>query len=290
LEDFAAHHVVYLELRSTPKILLIKHGLGEKATKRDYVETILATLQEFEQEQKCASSSLLPLTCRFLVAVDRSQSLNDAQEHVDLAVNMAQESEYVVGVDLGGNPTKGDFGSLVQILQRARDAGLKVTLHCAEVSCGQDTPHDSPAEVAARREASAMLDFCPDRLGHALLLSPALQQRLQLLQIPVETCPTSNVMTLELAHVYQGSLLQGLSHHSALEQWLACGHPLAVGTDDPGVFDTNATLELELLAKAFDLTRPQLARLLFQSMEYAFCTETMKHEVQERMKAYNNTT
>jgi adenosine deaminase len=118
LEDFAIHHVVYLELRSTPKQLLVSSpgGSSELASKRQYCLTIIQCMKDFEQREeerynqevaKGVSSPRLPMTCRFIVAVDRSQSVKDAFEHVSLAEALFKEhSERVVGVDLGGNPTK----------------------------------------------------------------------------------------------------------------------------------------------------------------------------------------
>jgi adenosine deaminase len=117
LEDFAEHHVAYLELRSTPKNLLFKSGGSEQADKRSYCKTILECMQSFEKkeitrfESESAADShtlpRLPMVCRFIVAIDRSQPINDAYEHVDLAESLKSEfGDFVVGVDLGGNPTK----------------------------------------------------------------------------------------------------------------------------------------------------------------------------------------
>jgi adenosine deaminase len=117
LEDFAQQHVVYLELRSTPKQLLLAFGGEEITTKRTYCETILEAIKKYETKEELryqrevsegvVSSPRLPLVCRFLVAVDRSQSAADAMEHVQLALSLQQDfKKYVVGVDLGGNPTK----------------------------------------------------------------------------------------------------------------------------------------------------------------------------------------
>lgn len=122
----------------------------------------------------------------------------------------------VVGVDLSGNPTLGHFDTWIPALQRARDGGLKLSLHCAEV--------DNPAEV---RE---MLAFRPERLvrappppwrrpawrvctalsarmrrgcaaplpqGHAVTAAMDDTLRAELLdsRIPVELCLTSNVLS-----------------------------------------------------------------------------------------------
>jgi adenosine deaminase len=101
----------------------------------------------------------------------------------------------VVGVDLGGNTTKQDFGMFQHLFQQAQNAGLNVTLHCAELPIKDDPNNHDDDNRRRYKEAAAMLHFQPDRLGHALLLPPSLQALLKQLQIPVETCPTSNVTT-----------------------------------------------------------------------------------------------
>lgn len=116
LEDFGRHHVVYLELRSTPKELLVQTGGTEIADKKRYCLTIINAMRDFESREKKrynneraseVPSPLLPMVCRFIVAVDRSESVEDALEHVQLATTLRKEqTESIVGVDLGGNPTK----------------------------------------------------------------------------------------------------------------------------------------------------------------------------------------
>jgi adenosine deaminase len=172
LEDFAQHHVVYLELRSTPKQLLLAFGCEKTASKRMYCETVLDAIKKYEMKEEWrykrevsdgVSSPRMPLVCRFLVAVDRSQSAADAIEHVQLALSLQEDfKKYVVGVDLGGNPTKvsyltcrtncllkgrlsradrfaflllaiqNNFKDFKQAFELARSGGLKVTLHCGK--------------------------------------------------------------------------------------------------------------------------------------------------------------
>ncbi|GAX21147.1 adenosine deaminase [Fistulifera solaris] len=273
LHDFAAHNVLYLELRTTPKVL------NAECDKRQYLETVLGVMNEFEQ------SRTRPMTCRLIVAIDRSLSEQEACENVELAIDLRKSTLYadrIVGMDLGGNPTRGDFRIVRPHLERARQAGLRITLHCGEVadSGAMTSDHDDESSPPKYSETQAMLEFGPDRLGHALFVPNTLwssQQR----HIPVETCPMSNVMTLELAQHVRGHLIEGLQQHPQLREWLDTQYPLAIGTDDPGVFDTNPTKELWLLCRAFDLNVSMICRLVEQSVEYAFCDETTKRRLQK---------
>ena len=143
LQDFAKEHVVYLELRSTPKQLLVATSGSEIADKRDYCITILKSIKDFEQRDEARYNQELekgvqfprvPMMCRFLVAIDRSQSVENAWEHVQLAENLKREfKDSVVGVDFCGNPTKGHFNNFQAAFQKARASGLRITLHCGKL-------------------------------------------------------------------------------------------------------------------------------------------------------------
>lgn len=353
---FALHHTAYVELRSTPKRLLLDFRTANSSaaktsnasssssssvnpdhlcTKQQYVETIIRVMREFEREEEiryrnemeqqqkdyCGDSDgegwmlpvvRLPMVCRFIVSVDRSQSLLDATENIELAIRLKQQQQqhplhqddsdekhsnnvynnYVVGVDLGGNPTKNDFRDFEALFDQARAAGLKATIHTAEIPCSK------PGDQQQYTEALSILRFRPDRIGHGVLLPADLMDQLQILKIPVEVCPTSNVMTLELHHQNSdsdrqelpGDLVAGLKQHVSLLRWINGNHPVAICTDDPGVFDTNPTQELWLLTLAFpnifSSTLQQLASLSLQSMEYAFCDQESKRNVLDRMQRH----
>jgi len=147
LHDFAQHGVAYLELRSTPK----QFGSADAiiCDKRGYCQTILDVLEEFEREemeryeaQQTASvddngnnignAVRLPMRCNFIVSIDRSKSVEAGMENVNVALQLKESNPHVVGVDLGGNPTKNDFADFRECFQRARDGGLKVSIHCGE--------------------------------------------------------------------------------------------------------------------------------------------------------------
>ncbi len=58
---------------------------------------------------------------------------------------------------MSGDPRVGKFSDFSGLLMRAKEGGLKLSLHCAEI------PEQN-------NETPEMLDFKPDRLGHCIYM------------------------------------------------------------------------------------------------------------------------
>lgn len=288
LEDFAHDNVVYLELRTGPKVLLLDHDKPELGycSKRQYLTTILNCMSMFERQEQARyddevgssgneqNPTRLPLIPRLIVSVDRSGTPEQAEENINLALEMTKSHpNYVIGVELGGNPTRNDFRTFEPVFQTARDSGLQISIHCGEVPTAQNSSDSSNATLKkAYEEASAVLQFRPERLGHALLLPDDLMDDLmqQSIRIPIECCPTSNVMTLELAMHHGGNLVNGLKRHPQLEKWIQKKYPFSINTDDSGIFCTNLTKEYLLVAKVFELSEDDLVAIMLQAIDHIF--------------------
>jgi adenosine deaminase len=321
LMDVMEDGVVYIELRTGPKCLLRRRcyrhsnnsdigGEGDEemmmtmATKKEYVETIIEIMQEFEMRErrryeeditKCrqllqfengttynsTSSSTqddsrmtmleqivrLPLIPRLIISVDRAGTVEQADENINLAIELFQQKQssnqkYIVGVELGGNPTRNDFAIFEATFERARKAGLRVSIHIGEVPMQSND--------VRYNEALKVINFRPDRLGHALTLSPSLMDLLEKNPIPIECCPTSNTMTLDFALHHEGSLIDGIKMHPHLTKWIDLKYPISINTDDSGVFCTNLTKEMMLVAKAFDLDEKKLSEIVLSSVDHVF--------------------
>lgn len=71
---------------------------------------------------------------KLMVSIDRRQGKESASETVDAAVvAYHQNPKIIVGLDLSGDPTKGLVSDYLPVLARGRNAGLKISIHCAEV-------------------------------------------------------------------------------------------------------------------------------------------------------------
>ncbi|XP_021719672.1 adenosine deaminase-like protein isoform X2 [Chenopodium quinoa] len=191
VEDFAAENVVYLELRTTPK-----RNDSRGMSKRSYMEAVIEGLRKvdvldidfgstevgLEENGKsgqmiddCVGISRTKIYVRLLLSIDRRETLAAAMETVKLALEMKDLG--VVGIDLSGNPKVGEWITFLPALRFAREQGLRVTLHCGE--------------VPNQEEIHAMLDFLPERIGHACCLEEDAWRKLKISKIPAQRNLTS---------------------------------------------------------------------------------------------------
>jgi len=72
---------------------------------------------------------------KLLISINRKEGFESAKENINLAIQfMKKYPQYVVGVDLSGDPTAGDIENFLQLLEMSRNVGLKIAVHCAEVN------------------------------------------------------------------------------------------------------------------------------------------------------------
>ena len=234
LEDFTADNVAYAEIRTTPR-----HDIMDA---EEYIEACVKGIQEFERinhRSNRAASKHCPTAARLLLSIGRSFTLTVAMETVRLAEKYAKScGNYVVGVDVSGNPKKGEFATFLPALEKARKAGLPVSVHCGEVH--------NPFEV------DQILKFKPDRLGHALIMDKSHLSTLERNNIPIEVCPTGNMITLELDNLRQ---------HPVLARCLRQGYPISLNTDDSVLFGTTLSEEYFRVSSAFLLSKQDVKRL-----------------------------
>ena len=256
IRDFSNENVRYLELRSTPR------NVNGKMTKHEYVQAIIDGIISCQQ-----SNSLIKV--KLLLSVDRSQTLSSAKETVALC--QAFQKLYpniIVGIDLSGDPEKGDVLPLLDVLSVAKkESNLKFSFHLAEIP-GVDS------------ETEVLLNFLPDRIGHGTFIHPDcggseyLYDILRNKNIPVEVCLTSNYLTQTVAS-YQDS------HFFPL---FKCAHPLTICTDDKGVFNCTLSSEYVIVAKSFNLSKKDIYRLSLKSIDYIFSTVDEKNSLRSLWK------
>lgn len=179
-----------------------------------------------------------------IVSVDRSQSVQEAKETVSLAVELQRSPSLlpIVGVDFSGNPHLASFSAFRSVFDDAREAGLACTVHFAETTNEEDS--------------LAIMDFAPERVGHAALMSDAVFSIL--VEKGMRKSSDENIPPTPTSP--STSPCPGIGVEICISSNLACklheavgGHPFAdilragiitsLCTDDKGVFGVNITTE-----------------------------------------------
>ena len=165
----------------------------------------------------------------------------------------------VVGIDLAGTETRAleldadQVGAYQDLFQRARDAGLKTTVHTGET---RGTGAEGVIAVVDRLR--------PHRIGHGIRAAydEAAMRLLREQDVVLELCPTSNL------HTHAVSGVDELKHivHTFLDR----GVKLTLNTDGPYLLETDMQSEVDLVERHAIMTPDQVDRALALAREYSF--------------------
>ncbi|KAL8822225.1 MAG: hypothetical protein Q9191_007034 [Dirinaria sp. TL-2023a] len=227
--------------------------------KESYVTTVLSCIKDYDRDR---------LSTFLILSIDRRNTPEEAMEVVDLAIKY--RSHGVVGIDLCGDPSKGDIKIFLAAFTKAKLNKLKITLHFAEV------PASSTVE-----ELETLLSFEPDRLGHVIHVPEHVREEIIERKLGLELCISCNV---------QAKLIEGgiADHHFGY--WKNTDCPVALSTDDLGIFCSNLSNEYLLVAQAFGLSQGDSLALCDRAIDAIFGDEKekarLRHAISEMRVEY----
>ncbi|MBL8165448.1 MAG: adenosine deaminase [Anaerolineae bacterium] len=208
--DAAADNVKYMELRFTPRAL-------SNILNCSYEEIISWVCQAASAEAAAHN-----IQVRYIVSMNRHESVEIGEQVLNAA--LALRALGIVAIDLAGNENGFPAEPFRDVFERAKTAGMGVTIHAGEWA-GVESMYTAIHNLGA------------DRIGHGVraLEDPGLVDLLTERQIVLEICPTSNV------------------HSGVVSDWTE--HPIqalyknrvrtTINTDDPLV--SNITLSDEIV-------------------------------------------
>jgi len=165
----------------------------------------------------------------------------------------------VVGIDLAGTETRAleldqdQVAAYQDLFQKARDAGLKTTVHTGET---RGTGAEGVMAVVDRLR--------PHRIGHGIQAAydEAAMRVLRDQDVVLELCPTSNLHT----HAVSGP--DELKH--IVQTFLDRGVKVTLNTDGPYLLETDMQSEVALVERHGIMTPHQVDRALATAREYSF--------------------
>ncbi|KAL4786363.1 hypothetical protein BJX76DRAFT_125499 [Aspergillus varians] len=258
LQDFLDDGVRYLELRTIPRA-----APNSSFTRDQYLSTVLDTIATFK------SQNLNKISVYLILGIDRGQLTNGstyALEIIDLAI--ANRARGIVGVDVCGNPTKGDISQCRDAFAKAKEHGLGLTVHFAEVH-----------SVGLREELQTMLSFNPDRLGHIIHVPDDIKLEIARRRLGLELCMSCNVH----AKMFDGGFLD---HHFGYWRHEEC--PVVLCTDDVGFFCSPVSNEYSLAAEHFQLNRNDILNISRKAIDTIFGGEEEKERLRKLLDEFES--
>lgn len=247
VEDAANNGLHYVELRFSPGYMAMTHQHPVEGV----VEAVIAGVRE-----GCRDFNV---EARLIGIMSRTFGETACLRELDA---LLAHRDGITALDLAGDEL-GFPGSLfLSHFNRARDAGLRITVHAGEAA-GPDSIWQAIRELGA------------ERIGHGVkaIEDRGLMDFLAEQRIGVESCLTSNIQTSTVASLAQHPLKVFLEH----------GVLASINTDDPAVQGIDIQHEYRVAAPAAGLTPTQIRQAQINGLEIAFLSDEEKAALRKRV-------
>jgi len=251
--DFLAEQA-YLNVAYTEAHFTISTHLANGANGGEVLAALAEAIAEGERRYG--------VTLRLIPDIVRNVGVEPADRTLEWAL-AGRERGVVVALGLSGSEARFPNEPFREHFAAAARAGLRRVAHAGE--------HAGPESIRS------VLDICgAERIGHGVraVEDPALVEELRASQIPLEVCPSSNLLL---------GVAPDLEHHP-FDRLYRSGVALSVNSDDPSFFNTTLTREYLRLHQAFGYTPPELAGLVLGALHQSFLPEPERATLEETFR------
>jgi len=203
-----------------------------------------------------------PIEVRWIAGLPRFLGPEESTRVVKELV--AADFQSLVGVTMGGPEKEFPHAEHAEAFRLAAEGGLRLSCHAGEA--------DGPQSVW-----SAINDLNVERIGHGVRSTedPRLVGYLAEEGIPLEVCPTSNVMT---------GIFKDVAHHPIRDLYEA-GVPVTLNSDDPAFFGSDLNEEYVKLHR-LGWTEEELLELVENGFAAAFTDEETIENLLDEVQSY----
>lgn len=226
-----------LELRYAPTFI----EMGHKMTYDQIHSAILRGIEKAESQY--------PMAVGLICIIQRILPVKDSVKVFDFVMT---NKDTFVGVDLADNEEGFDSKPFAPYFLNAKKAGLGITIHSGE----------APNPKAPKWVMDAVEVLGAQRIGHGVQIyrDENVMQIIRDRGIPLELCPTSNMLT---------NAVPDLKDHP-LKKLLDFGIAVTINTDDPGIFNTNLNREYRIGREILGLSFEELEKCAQNAAEHSF--------------------
>ncbi|MBK0030800.1 adenosine deaminase [Erwinia sp. S43] len=247
VEDAARAGIHYAELRFSPGYMAMTHNLPVAGVVEAVIDGVKAG---------CAAHNI---DVRLIGIMSRTFGEQACLRELDA---LLAHRDGITALDLAGDELGFPGNQFLSHFNRARDAGLRITVHAGEAA-GAESIWQAIRELGA------------ERIGHGVkaIEDRALMDYLAANGIGIESCLTSNIQT---------STVASLASHP-LKAFLEHGILATINTDDPAVQGIEIGHEYEVAAPAAGLSQQQMRTAQDNGLKIAFLSEAEKAAVRARV-------
>jgi adenosine deaminase len=246
-KEYRSSGVTQMELRFNP----MKRNLGGERDLDHIIQAAIRGMDRAVLEYGCQTGLI------FCLAREFDARINEII--VDKAIKY--RSWGVVGIDLAGSEDHAmelmpeEALRYAELYKRAREAGLKTTVHTGE------TTNSGPEGVRAVCEL-----LRPDRIGHGVQAAydEGAMKILRNQKVALEICPSSNLSTHAVADWAE------MKH--VMRTFMDRGVQITINTDGPYLLGTDMKREIELCEKHGILNDAEIDQCLAAAREVSFLT------------------
>jgi adenosine deaminase len=245
-EDAAKQNIRLLEVRFSPDWAFHGHNLDWDAC----LDGLLRARERAERE--------FDIAIGYIVITSRSMGAESCVRTMDWAI---RHKNHFVGVDLADAEDIYPIKHFAKPVLRAKDAGLKVTVHS-----GENTP------------AAAIVDTIqtvhPDRVGHGIHIIEDMQavECVKENNITLEVNPWSNYLT---------NSVRTIEEHP-LKKLFDLGVKVTINSDDPEVLETNLNNEYRIAHEILGMSMDEITTCNRYAYEASFLPEQQRKRIWEK--------
>ena len=256
LEDYDNENCIILEIRTSPRKL-------EGHSILDYYNSVIESFKEYLSSR----NKKTPFYPYLLFSINRSK-LEIGKETIDIANQLRNNNNYVKGIELSGNPYRGDINKIIELMNYAKSINIPFTMHIAE-KIDDD-------------EMLKLIECKPMRMGHGIYVNEKGVELMNRYNIDCEICLTSNIVSRSIDKFDNHPIAANKNYKGKL--FFCC--------DDKGLFRTCLTNELFIAINNYykDLDESKqkniIKKLCLDGINASFLEDNIKKELIEYVESY----
>lgn len=245
-EDCAKQNIKLFEVRFSPDWAFHGHKLDWDAC----LDGLLRAQERAEKE--------FDMAIGIIAITSRGMGAESCVRTVDWAI---KHQKYIQAVDLADGEDIFPAKDFIKPILKAKDAGLKVTIHS-----GENTP--------AQFVIDTINNFKPDRIGHGIHSIEDMKAVEMVIEkgITLEVNPWSNFLTNSVSSI----------EAHPLKKLFDLGVKVTINSDDPEVLETNVNNEYRIAHEVLGMSFEEIQTCNRFAFESSFIEESKKQRIWDK--------